>query len=113
MVGIQTVVAGRRFLCSEVGLGLLDTVLSNATPPPPVAAAQVVSPLSRREQEVLQLVADGLTTQQIADKLFTSKRTVETHRQNILEKTGSKNTASLVRYAIEQGFLRSEEESES
>lgn len=103
VVAIQTVMAGKRFLCSEVGLSLLDLVLAT-TPAPPVAAG-TPSPLSRREQEVLQLVAEGLTTQQIADQLFTSKRTVETHRQNILEKTGTKNTAALVRHAISQGFL--------
>jgi DNA-binding NarL/FixJ family response regulator len=103
LVAIHTVMAGKRFLCSEVGLSLLDLVL--ATNPAPPAAASMPSPLSRREQEVLQLVADGLTTQQIADQLFTSRRTVETHRQNILEKTGAKNTAALVRYAIAQGFL--------
>lgn len=61
--------------------------------------------MSRREREVLQLVAEGLTTQQIADKLFTSKRTVETHRQNILEKTEAKNTAALIRYASTHGLL--------
>ena len=108
LVAIQTVVSGKRFLCSEVGLNLLDIVLANNSLPP--ATLPVASPLSRREQEVLQLVADGLTTQQIADQLFTSKRTVETHRQNILEKTGAKNTAALVRYAIAQGFLQSGEE---
>jgi DNA-binding NarL/FixJ family response regulator len=103
ITAIQTVMAGKRFLCSEVGLHLLDTVLAFEAAPP--AAPSVASPLSRREQEVLQLVAEGLTTQQIADQLFTSKRTVETHRQNILEKTGTKNTAALVRHAISQGFL--------
>jgi DNA-binding NarL/FixJ family response regulator len=50
-------------------------------------------------------VANGLTNVEIADKLFTSKRTVETHRQNILEKTGAKNTAALVRYAVGRGWL--------
>ncbi len=104
LVAIQTVMAGKRFLCSEVGLNLLDLVLAT-NPVAPGAAVSTPSPLSRREQEVLQLVADGLTTQQIADQLFTSRRTVETHRQNILEKTGAKNTAALVRYAIAQGFL--------
>ena len=105
LVAIQTVMAGKRFLCSEVGLSLLDTVLATTTMAPPATALAATSPLSRREQEVLQLVADGLTTQQIADQLFTSKRTVETHRQNILDKTGVKNTAALIRYAIVQGFL--------
>jgi DNA-binding NarL/FixJ family response regulator len=108
VVAIQTMMAGKRFLCSEVGLNLLEQVLASG----PVAAAvpSAPSPLSRREQEVLQLVANGLTTQQIADQLFTSRRTVETHRQNILEKTGAKNTAALVRYAIAQGFLSGTDE---
>ncbi len=103
VLAIQTVMSGKRFLCSEIGLNLLDLVLTGSSPVS--ATPNTPSPLSRREQEVLQLVANGLTTQQIADQLFTSRRTVETHRQNILEKTGAKNTAALVRYAISQGFL--------
>jgi DNA-binding NarL/FixJ family response regulator len=108
VVAIQTVMAGKRFLCSEVGLNLLEQVLAGSPAAPAVPSTP--SPLSRREQEVLQLVANGLTTQQIADQLFTSRRTVETHRQNILEKTGAKNTAALVRYAIAQGFLSGTDE---
>jgi len=108
VVAIQTMMAGKRFLCSEVGLNLLEQVLASS--PVAAAAPSAPSPLSRREQEVLQLVANGLTTQQIADQLFTSRRTVETHRQNILEKTGAKNTAALVRYAIAQGFLSGTDE---
>jgi DNA-binding NarL/FixJ family response regulator len=105
MVGIRMVLSGKRFLCSDIGLSLLDTVLATELQH---TAPTTVSPLSRREQEVLQLVAEGLTTHQIADLLFTSKRTIETHRQNILEKTGAKNTAALIRYAIAQGFLPAE-----
>lgn len=105
LVGIQTVMSGKRFLCSEIGLALLDSVLGNVTNP--ILPASQPTMLSRREQEILQLVADGLTTQQIADQLFTSKRTIETHRQNILGKTGAKNTAALIRYAIINGFLPS------
>ena len=102
LTGIRTVLAGRRFLCSEIGLSLLDKVLvSPATSPNSPADTR----LSRREQEVLYLVAEGLTTTQIADQLFTSKRTVETHRQNMLEKTGCKNTAALIGYAITRGLL--------
>jgi DNA-binding CsgD family transcriptional regulator len=50
-------------------------------------------------------VCRGLSTQEIADKLFLSKRTVDSHRANILEKTGSKNTASLVVYAIKNNLV--------
>lgn len=56
--------------------------------------------LSMREREILVAVCQGLSNQEIADKLFISKRTVDKHRANILEKTGCKNTASLVVYAI-------------
>ncbi|WP_136468608.1 response regulator [Flagellimonas onchidii] len=57
--------------------------------------------LSRREKEVLQLILDEHTTQEIADKLFISFGTVETHRRNMLIKTGTRNTAGLVRVALE------------
>lgn len=56
--------------------------------------------LSSREREILVEVCRGLSNQEIADELFISKRTVDKHRANILEKTGCKNTASLVVYAI-------------
>ena len=61
--------------------------------------------LSEREMDVLLGICRGLSTQEIADKLFLSKRTVDTHRANILEKTGSKNTASLVVYAIKNNLV--------
>ena len=61
--------------------------------------------LSEREIDVLLGICRGLSTQEIADRLFLSKRTVDTHRANILEKTGSKNTASLVVYAIKNNLV--------
>ena len=61
--------------------------------------------LSEREIEVLLAICQGLSTQEIADKLFISKRTVDKHRANILEKSGCKNTASLVVYAIRNDFV--------
>lgn len=62
--------------------------------------------LSQREIEILQLICEGLSNQEIADKLFISKRTVDKHRANILEKTGTNNTASLVMYSIKQGIIQ-------
>ena len=61
--------------------------------------------LSSREREILVAVCRGLSNQEIADELFISKRTVDKHRANILEKTGCKNTASLVVYAIRNGIV--------
>jgi DNA-binding NarL/FixJ family response regulator len=102
LVAIQTVAEGKRFLCSELGLLMLEKVLASEHTLP---AAKPVDGLSQREREVLQLIADGLTNQEVADKLFTSKRTIESHRQNILEKTGAKNTAALIKHAADRGWL--------
>ncbi len=61
--------------------------------------------LSSREQEILISVCKGLSNHQIADLLFISKRTVDKHRANIMEKTGCKNTANLVVYAVKHGLV--------
>jgi DNA-binding NarL/FixJ family response regulator len=61
--------------------------------------------LSEREIEILVEVCRGLSNQETADKLFISKRTVDKHRANILEKTGCKNTANLVVYAIKNRLV--------
>jgi two-component system response regulator DegU len=61
--------------------------------------------LSNREQEVLRLLCDGLSTAEISDKLFISTRTVEGHRLRILEKTGTKNTAAAVAFAYKNHLI--------
>lgn len=60
---------------------------------------------TRRELEVLGLVAQGLTNQEIADKLFISKRTVDGHKANLIQKTGSKNIVDLLIYAVKKGIV--------
>jgi two-component system response regulator NreC len=65
--------------------------------------------LTRREKEILQKIAEGKTSQEIADILFISPRTVDTHRANLIQKLGVKNSAGLVRYAIEHNLLRDDE----
>ncbi len=61
--------------------------------------------LTKRELEVLQLIAKGLTDQEIADTLFISQRTVNGHRANLISKTGSKNTVNLLIYAIKNKLI--------
>jgi DNA-binding NarL/FixJ family response regulator len=61
--------------------------------------------LTRREKEVLGLIADGMTNVEIADKLFVSPTTIKTHRENLLMKFGVSNTASLIKVAAQQGLL--------
>ncbi|MFC1563447.1 response regulator [candidate division KSB1 bacterium] len=64
-----------------------------------------VKQLTKREQEILKLLALGYTNSEIADKLYISKRTVETHRSNIMSKLGLKNKAELVRFAMENRII--------
>lgn len=62
-------------------------------------------PLTKRETEILRLIASGFAGRQIAEKLFISERTVDTHRTHIRNKTRCRNTAELTRYAMENRIL--------
>ena len=90
---IDAIVNGEEYICHDVMKMLSEAMYRN----------DETKMLSEREIDVLLGICRGLSTQEIADKLFISKRTVDTHRANILEKTGSNNTASLVVYAIKHG----------
>ena len=92
---IKAVMNNEEYICSEVLNALSGAVRRN----------EEIEVLSEREMDVLLGICRGLSTQEIADQLFLSKRTVDTHRANILEKTGSKNTASLVVYAIKNNLV--------
>lgn len=63
--------------------------------------------LTQREQEVLTLIANEMTSEEIGDRLFISKKTVDHHRQHLLEKCGCKSTVGLVKYAIKNGLCNS------
>lgn len=99
---LKHVSCGKTYICSEVAFKLLDQFNSNALSTPKNNPAIV---FSSREMEVLAAIADGDTNAEIAKALFLSKRTIEGHRQSLLEKTGSKNTASLIRFVVQHGLL--------
>ncbi|MDQ3290245.1 MAG: response regulator transcription factor [Bacteroidota bacterium] len=101
---ISTVAAGNHFICTEIALNLLRRVQTTATKTETNGSRQH-GDLSKREIEVLKLIAEGFTNAEIADKLFTSKRTIESHRQHLIEKTQAKNTAALVKFALEKGII--------
>lgn len=101
--GIRKVARGGTYLSPSIqGIILGDYVdrMSDARGEQPSA----FSVLTEREREVLQLVAEGRTTKEIAGALYISVKTVETHRQNIMEKTGLHNVAELTKYAIREGL---------
>ena len=81
-------------------------ILNNILKHPTKTNSNLTEELSDRETEVLILICKGLTNVEIADKLNLSKRTVDKHRENLLLKTQSKNTANLVIFAIKSGLLK-------
>jgi DNA-binding NarL/FixJ family response regulator len=105
ITGVRTVAAGGQFLCTAAGLMALHKLRDGARPEAAAEPAEKPGSLSRREIEVLQLISQGLTTGEIAEKLFLSKRTIETHRQNMMEKMQVKNTAALIKQAMAEGLL--------
>ncbi|GGC53636.1 DNA-binding response regulator [Pedobacter quisquiliarum] len=100
---LKHVKAGGKYLCSELSIKMLEKLSQKSVN----SVAENVSNIefSMREIEVLHLIADGLTNSEMSEKLFLSKRTIEGHRQSLIEKTGSKNTAALIRYAVLNGII--------
>lgn len=70
-----------------------------------ISQFNLVDSITRREKEVLELICKEFTTQEIAEKLFLSVRTVDGHRNNLLEKTGARNTAGLVIFALKNDLV--------
>ena len=92
---IETVYEGEQFLHEEFKIQLLKSLTSPDS-------KQLVT---RREKEILKLIVEEHTNQDIAGKLFLSLRTVENHRNNLLQKLNVKNTAGLVKIALQEGLI--------
>ncbi len=109
---VETVCGGGSYFSASLLASLSQSIRSVPDPAGNDAAGrqqQAIAEhdqLSEREIEILVGICQGLSTQEIADKLFISKRTVDKHRANILEKSGCKNTASLVVYAIRNHLVQ-------
>ncbi|MFC0878259.1 response regulator [Saccharicrinis sp. FJH2] len=97
-MAIDYISEGKTYFAQEI----LDCLLKQLKP-----KQEQASPLSltEREEEILHLICNGLSNQEIADKLKISKRTVDKHRENLLSKSGSNNTAGLVVFAIKNGIV--------
>lgn len=92
---VRTVASGGTYLHPEIGGRLLASTAAGASPE-----------LTEREREVLRLIALGHTNAEIAEQLYLSLRTVETHRANIHRKLGTESRVELVQHALEQGLVR-------
>lgn len=96
--GVTAARKGLKYLCAEVTSEIIDGALQAG------GEGSVYDILGAREREVLQLLSEGLTSSQIAERLCVSTSTVETHRRNIMRKVGLHNVADLTRYAIREGL---------
>ncbi|RSK42267.1 response regulator [Hymenobacter perfusus] len=98
---IRQVAAGQNYFSQDVAA----TLLQNLQIPSALQAKRAVE-LTGREQEILQLIAREYSNQDIADALFISERTVETHRRNLFTKTSSKSVVGLIQYALRHKLIR-------
>jgi DNA-binding NarL/FixJ family response regulator len=92
-----------KFLCNEVVEALLKENLTN------IKNKNTYAHLTKKENEIIQLIAQGLTTKEIAVKSFLSVHTINTHRKNILKKLGINNTTELIMYAVKTGIVETTE----
>ncbi len=92
---IQKVARGEKHFSDEVTAQLMNSFSSTSTP---------IDSLTKREKEILKLIAQGLTDKEIAEKIFLSALTVISHRKNILSKLGLKNKVEITRFAMENGL---------
>jgi len=96
---IRTVFGGEPYFCERLSMRLINMELKMQD------TKSLFPKLSKRELEILRLIGRELSSQEIADKLFISFHTVESHRANLMSKAGVKNTAGLIRWATENDFL--------
>lgn len=101
VTAIKKVAAGENFFSEELLFNILNTIRDNTK----AEATLPDNEISDREMEILYHVCKGESNQEIADELFISKRTVDKHRANLLSKTGCRNTAALVMYAIKNKII--------
>ena len=100
--GLRHVYTGEKYICSALSTRILDHCIQTAFQ---VTVPKVGTALSDLELEVLTLVAEGYTNQEMADALFTSKRTIESRRESLLRKLNVTNTAALIKKALLDGLI--------
>jgi DNA-binding NarL/FixJ family response regulator len=96
---LKEVLAGRRFLSATLSEWAINALVTKPASDDPLAT------LTARERTVIQLAAEGHSNAEIAEKLFISPRTAETHRTNLLRKLGLQTQTDLVRFAIRKGLI--------
>jgi DNA-binding NarL/FixJ family response regulator len=96
---VRAVYSGEKYFCERLSIRLVQQELKEEN------NSSLFPKLTQRELEVLNLICKELSSQEISEKLFISFHTVESHRANLMHKAGVKNTAGLVRWAVENDFV--------
>lgn len=102
---LETVSSGRPYLDPAVQEKMISSLGASEEEAKEEPNAELVNSITQREMEILQLIALGNTSGEIAKTLFISKNTVETHRKNLLGKLSVKNTAALLKFAYQNGLV--------
>lgn len=102
ILAIRTVCAGKTYLSPDISVKILQGYLDGKRAPRPVSTWEQ---LTRREREILKLVAEGYKNREMADLLHMSIKTVDTHRSNLMKKLGVHSAAALTAYALEKGII--------
>lgn len=105
VTAIRTVYNGQTYFSKDVTQTIMKSLVKKDKQKQSLSV--IIPKISRREKEVLQLIVKEFTTQEIADQLFISLKTVESHRSSLLSKLNVRNTAGLVRMAIEHQLIDS------
>ena len=106
VAGIHTVFKGQSYFSKEVTQTIMSSLMKKKKKSADIQKRSLHIPkISRREKEVLALIVKEFTTQEIAERLFISLKTVESHRASLLSKLNARNSAGLVRIAIENNLL--------
>jgi two-component system response regulator NreC len=106
IIAVTAVASGLKYVSPSIAAGFVDDQLSGASPQlrSSPAGAHISRPLSAREREVLQLLAEGRSSKDIASHLNIARTTVETHRRQIMDKLQLRTIAELTKYAVREGL---------
>jgi DNA-binding NarL/FixJ family response regulator len=102
ITAITSVAAGEGYFGEKINKIIYKSYIEQVT----LQNGKPTNCLSEREAEILTLLAEGFTNKEIADKLFISPRTIDTHKANIMTKLNLSSTVELVKYAIRQGYIK-------
>ncbi len=103
---IDTIMSGKHYFSDEATQSIMMDLVKGKGKSTTMDAVHITD----RELEILELIVQEYTNQEIAEKLFISSRTVDAHRRNLLQKTGARNTAGLVKYAFQHNLISSDSE---